>query len=89
VQAVNGLPATAVVVTLGPWPAPAGFAANIAGRSATLAWQPIPWATGYLVFRQLDGERAFQQITATPLSVDDETLAWRRRSPHIHLVIYA
>ena len=68
VQAVNGLPATAVMVTLGPWPAPAGFAANIAGRSATLTWQPIPEATGYHVFRQLSGERAFQQITATPLT---------------------
>ena len=68
VQAVNGLPATAVLVTVGPWPAPAGFAANGAGRSATLTWQPIPGATGYHVYRQLSGERAFQQITAAPLS---------------------
>jgi hypothetical protein len=68
VQAVNGLPAPAVLVTIGPWPAPAGFAAASAGRSATLTWQPIAGATGYLVFRQLSGERAFQQITATPLT---------------------
>ena len=51
------------------WPAPTGLTGAVAGRTATLRWNPIPGATGYLVFRQSPGQQTFQQITPTPVAM--------------------
>lgn len=50
------------------WPAPAGFGASLSGRSATLRWNPASGPSGYLVFRRLEGQSAFQQIATLPPS---------------------
>jgi len=48
------------------WPAATGFVASLNGRSASLQWNPVAGAPGFLVFRKLEGQSVFQQLSAVP-----------------------
>ena len=65
VQAVDGTPAVAVAVQVGPWPAPGNFTLELNERRATLVWAAIPGVTSYQVFRQSEGQASFQQVGST------------------------
>jgi hypothetical protein len=65
----NGAIGDAVVnATTTPWPAPAGFTATAQGQRATLRWQSVSGAPGYIVFAQAQGEAAFTPVTASPIT---------------------
>jgi len=55
-----------LMVTASLWPAPTGFVASLAGRSAALRWGQVSGVSGYLVFRRTEGQRGFQQIATQP-----------------------
>ncbi len=68
VQAVNGLPTSTFTLSMPAWPAPSGFTATGAGFSVNLSWHAVAGTQGYLVYRQLQNESGFKQLTATPQS---------------------
>jgi hypothetical protein len=66
VQAIAGEPSPSVTVTLPAWPAPT-VRFQTAGRWVLFQWPPIPGVSGYLVFRELEGEQGFRSVTPTPI----------------------
>jgi fibronectin type III domain protein len=89
-QAVNGLPAPTATLSMPAWPAPSGFVGSSAGHTVNLSWKPVTGVQGYLVYRQLQGETGFKQVTPAPQSAttyqDNNLLPAQRDNYYVRAV---
>jgi hypothetical protein len=68
VQTVSGVASAPVTLNVGPWPAPQNVRVSEQGPNTNLTWDHVRGSNAYLVFRQLQGEGAFRQVTPSPLN---------------------
>lgn len=80
-QAANGLPSAPVTVTLPPVAPPTSLVAQDFLGEARLTWDRVPGATGHHVFRQLQGEPGFTQLTTNPVIVQNNTAVYTFPGP--------